>query len=267
MKSQIIANMGSFVLGTGATLVALASWLGTTDLQEIKDSVQSYVTESEEQASALISEYNVIVDSANAEIEEYQKALEKANSNISELIEKYEQDQTKAEEDYADLQQAYDEMVARLDSQYETDQNAIIEQANIEINKANEEVAQAKTDVNAIIEGSQVDEIVSGEKSVLNTTGDKSVNGIIDIVGLQIVSVEDLGVEEIGQSYVKLEHYVKKVTFNDGVTKVVAVRTETNAIKYVNTSTTDTYEWNSLADTYLDTEHRTVIEEYLANQQ
>ena len=83
MKTQLIQSMGSFVLGTGVTLTVLASWLGTTDLQTIKDSVEQYTIKADGQVSALLSEYNVTVENANAEIGEYQVALEQANSNIS----------------------------------------------------------------------------------------------------------------------------------------------------------------------------------------
>ena len=237
MKSQLIANMSSFALGTGATLVALASWLGTADLQEIKDSVSSYVSESEEHASALVEEYNVMVDQANAEIGDYKAALDKANSNISQLIEKYEQDQAQAGEDISDLQAELEAMQARLDQQYASDMNEVIEKANVEINKANEEVAQAKTDVNTIIEGSQVEAIMGSEKSVLDTGGDKSVASIVDIVGIKIVSVEDLGEKTIRSTYLSTQAVnVYKFTYNN--TSLYAIFYEkTDRTKCVEVST------------------------------
>jgi chromosome segregation ATPase len=184
MKSQLINSMLSFTLGTGASLVALAMWTGTTDLQQIKDSVQSYVAESEQHASALASDYQVVVEEANAEIGAYQEALAQANSNISQLITAYEQQEQQAEEDLAELQAELDNFYDYLDHQYERDINHFIEEANAEINKANEEVAQTKTDVNAMIEGSNMEDILAELENVqLDTTGDKTVTDISGIVG------------------------------------------------------------------------------------
>lgn len=194
MKSQLISSMASFVLGTGATLVALSSWLGTSDLQAIKSSVEQYTIKADEQVSALLSEYNVTVNNANAEIGEYKQALQQANDNISQLITAYEdkvdemeQAQASAEQDLADLQAELDNLYARMDSQYETDMNAIIEQANAEINQANQEVADTKEQVQTIIIGSGISSFtIDDHKEHLNkldTTGDKTVTDISEIVG------------------------------------------------------------------------------------
>ena len=193
MKSQIIASMSSFILGTGATLVALSSWLGTTDLQTIKDSVEKYTIKADGQVSALLGEYNVTVNSANAEIGEYKVALKQANDNISQLITAYE---TKVDElesanstyakDLADLQTELDKMKQSANSKYESDMNAIIEQANGEINKANEEVKATKTQVQTIISGSGISNFtIDDHKEHLNkldTTGSKEVTDISSVV-------------------------------------------------------------------------------------
>lgn len=246
MKTQLINSMVSFTLGTGATLVALASWLGTADLQEIKDSVSSYVTESEQHASALVDEYNVMVDQANAEIGDYKAALDKANSNISQLITKYEEMENQSSEDISGLQAQLEEMQARLDQQYETDMNEMIEKANVEINKANEEVAQAKVDVNSIIESSEVEAIMGAEKSELSTDGDKSVENISGIVGLQIDSVEDMGVQTLAKTYshaTNQQIQTYKFTYNDE--KVLyAYFFEKNGVKKVAVSTGLEVEFN-----------------------
>lgn len=183
MKSQLINSMLSFTLGTGASLLGLAMWTGSTDLDQIKQSVQYYVAESEDHASALLSDYNVTVDNANAEIGEYKEALAQANSNITQLITAYEKEQAQAEQDLADLEKELADMQTRLDQQYETDMNVIIDQANTEIESANQEVSDTRVEVAIMIEGSQVDEIVNGEKSQLDTTGDKSVTSIEGIIG------------------------------------------------------------------------------------
>ena len=187
MKTQLLSSMASFVLGTGATLLALSSWLGTSDLQAIKDSVEQYTVKADEQVSALLSEYNVTVDNANAEIGEYKQALQQANDNISQLIVAYEEEQAQAEQDLADLQAELDSLYARMDSQYETDMNAIIEQANNEINTANQEVLDTRVEVETIINGSGVSNFTIDDHkehmNQLDTTGDKSVQDISGIVG------------------------------------------------------------------------------------
>ena len=193
MKTQLISSMASFVLGTGVTLVALASWLGTSDLESIKQAVVQLDSQAEGQAQAFVENYTVTVDQANAEIGEYKVALQQANDNISQLITAYEdkvdemeQAQASAEQDLADLQQALADMQTRLDSQYETDMNAIIEQANAEINQANIEVAETKEYVDLVLENSRTNGIaqdrIAETGKVLDTTGDKSVTDISSIV-------------------------------------------------------------------------------------
>lgn len=192
MKSQLINSMLSFTLGTGASLLGLAMWTGTTDLEQIKNSVQYYVAESEDKASSFLADYNVTVDNANAEIGEYKVALEQANSNISQLITAYEskvEDLENAnatyEQDLADLEQALADMQTRLDQQYESDMNDIVQQANAQIESANQEVSDTRVEVAMIIEGSQMDEIVNGEKSQLDVTGSKEVTDISSIIGTE----------------------------------------------------------------------------------
>lgn len=201
MKATLISSMTSFVLGTGATLLALSSWLGTSDLQTIKSSVQNYVMEAEQNVGALLGEYNVTVNNANAEIGEYKDALAQANSNIDKLITAYNQAEqehqselselqtelgnanTKYETDMKELQAELDKMKQSANSKYETDMNAIIEQANAQINQANIEVGETKEQVQGIINGSIMSDIAeNGERNKLDTTGSKEVTDISSIV-------------------------------------------------------------------------------------
>lgn len=279
MKTQLINSMTSFVLGGGITLASLLAWTGTTDLQAIKDSVQSYVDSSEQQASALLSEYNVMVESANAEIADYQKALEKANSNISQLIEKYEQDQAQAGEDISDLQAELEAMQARLDQQYETDMSAIIAEANTTIKQANDEVAQAKTDVNEIIGGSEMTAIAGGEKSVLDTTGDKTVANVSEILGLQLDSFEFVKQDDImyyyqnGAGENSYSSNIYKVEFNNGKTYYVGMLYNNKELKGLSTDGEkfDSYSQKDAFDTEFDTTYKTLFDEslaqYLASQE
>ena len=192
MKSQLISSMASFVLGTGVTLASLLTWTGASSLDDIRVSIQNYISESEQHSSALVEDYQVTVENANAEIGEYKVALQQANDNISQLITAYEdkvdemeQAQQKAQDDLSDLQSELNMLYVKMNSQYEQDMNEVIEQANAEIDKANQEVQLAKEDVEFYISTSQVDEIVQNAeqlKDQLDTGNDKSVQDISSIV-------------------------------------------------------------------------------------
>lgn len=190
MKQMLINSMVSFTLGTGASIIGIMAWTGSTDLQEIRSSVQNYTERADQQVSALLGEYNVTVNSANAEIGAYEQALEKANGNINKLISAYEDkvdELAQAEQDLSDLQVELGKMQTRLDSQYEQDMNAIIQQANAQIENANNEVKATKEQVDTIINASGVSMFtIDDHKEHLNkldTKGDKSVVEITDIVG------------------------------------------------------------------------------------
>ena len=173
MKTQLISSMVSFTLGTGATIMALSSWLGTTDLQAIKESVVQLDSQAEGQALAYIDNYKVTVDNANAEIGEYKVALQQANDNISQLITAYNNAETehqtevsnlqkeltsansKYETDMKELQEEYDKMVQKINLDYKLDMNEVVEKANEQINKANEEVGETKEYVDTVLENSR----------------------------------------------------------------------------------------------------------------
>lgn len=189
MKTTLITRMGSFILGGGtgvaAALAGLALWTGTSDLGAIKTLVENHMTDTEQQVNAFVQDYQVQVDSANAEIGEYKDALAQANSNIDKLITAYEEEQAQAEQDLADLQQALADMESRLDSQYETDMNAVVEKANEQINQANTEVAETKQYIEeSLLPTSQIDEYIkyAQEYGKVNTGNDKSVHDISSIV-------------------------------------------------------------------------------------
>ena len=268
MALTFTKEVGKYVIGgltgTGITLASLLAWTGATDLQEIKSSVQSYVTSSEQQASALLGEYNVLVDNANAEIGTYQQALERANSNIDQLIEKYNTDQATLNATITDLQQQLEASqgeVANLVTQAEA--NEIIAKANDEIGQANTDVAQAKTDVNDIISKSKMSSIASGEKSKLDTEGDKSVTSAYDILGLQLDMVQNIGKYEKYKTYDVLEF-----TFNDGTTFYIAPDLYGNGTfpKYVATTRQDNLEdmdWRENISDIVPAEHKALINEYL----
>lgn len=151
----------SATVGGTIVLTSLLAWTGTSDLNLIKEGVNSYITKSEQNVSALASSYWGVVDSANAEIGEYQVALEQANANITKLVEEY-QDQ-KAELETLEKQ---------LAEQYVSveDTNDIIERANDEIQSANEEVKATSTEVYGKLASSQMN--IDKTQALNNAKGD-----------------------------------------------------------------------------------------------
>lgn len=198
MKNQLISSMTSFVLGTGVTLASLLTWTGTTDLESIKNLFDSYNQDVETDMEEVVSHYSVTVDQANAEIKDYQDALKQANDNISQLITAYNQAEQEHQQDLADMEEFYllelgdleselARMQTRLDSQYESDMNAIIEQANAEINQANQEVAETNEYINNEIVNSDTynksgNDRIAETGKVLDTTGSKEVTDISSVV-------------------------------------------------------------------------------------
>ena len=137
----------SATVGGGIVLTSLLAWTGTSDLNLIKEGVSSYINKSEQNVSALASQYWATVDSANAEIEEYQEALAQANGNITELVEAYQDQKGELE--------ALEKQIAEQYVSVE-DANEIIERANQEIQSANDEVKAASTEVYGSLINSQM---------------------------------------------------------------------------------------------------------------
>lgn len=213
MKTTLLNRMGNFVLGGGTgvavALTGLALWTGTTDLQAIKQAVVQLDSQAEGQAQAFVDNYKVTVESANAEIGEYKVALQQANDNIDTLITAYmnaetehqtevsnlqktheeelKQAQASAENDLKELQTKLAEMETRLDSQYATDMNEIVEKANEQINQANTEVGETKTYVDEVLKNSRTngkvqDRIAETGKVLDVEEGTPTVNDITGIV-------------------------------------------------------------------------------------
>ena len=161
----IIQEVGKYGFGivTGGTIVltSLFAWTGTSDLNLIKEGVSNYITKSEQNVSALASEYWGVVDSANAEIKDYQKALEEANGNITDLVDAYQNQKTELE--------ALEKQIAEQYVSVE-DTNEIIAKANEEIGKANEEVKAASTEVYGSLINSQMN--IDKTQALNNAKGD-----------------------------------------------------------------------------------------------
>ena len=266
----IATGLTGFTIGV-ASVAGLHSFTGGTLLTNTQTEVSSYVDNVQSNINGL-SSYLQNNNTVNAEvIEKYQQALDKANANLTELKEHITTSDSSLEAELVALQERYDELQASVDAQVQAQVDEVIAKANIQIDAANTASETTYNNVHAKLGSGNINQEVQTIKNANPALAvkdeDLQVESIIDIVGLQVVSIEDLGTEEIGQGY-KVEHYIKKVTFNDGKTKVVAVNSGTNRVGYVNTSeTTNTYSWNSIVDTHLGTEHRAVLEEYLANQQ
>ena len=186
----IIQEVGKYgfgiVTGGGIVLTSLFAWTGTSDLNLIKEGVTSYITKSEQNVSALASEYWGVVDSANAEIGAYKDALAQANGNITKLVDAYQDQKTELE--------ALEKQIA--ESYVSVDEvNEVIAKANTEIQTANEQVKATSTEVYGSLASSQTkidktqalnsakeSEDRTGDLDYLQTGGDKSVVEIEDIV-------------------------------------------------------------------------------------
>ena len=180
----IIQEVGKYgfgvVTGGGIVLASLFAWTGTSDLNLIKEGVSNYITKSEQNVSALASEYWGVVDSANAEIGAYQKALEEANGNITKLVEAYQDQKGELE--------ALEKQIAEQYVSVE-DTNEIIAKANAEIQSANDEVKATSTEVYGSLINSQMNidktqalNNAKGDSQNLQTGGDKTVQDISSIV-------------------------------------------------------------------------------------
>ena len=186
---EILTEVGKYgfgiVTGTGITLLGLLAWTGADDLNTIKDSVDTYVTQAELDVDDMALEYQVLVGNANTSIEGYQEALAEANENISKLVGAYtdtkttlESTQSTLEETQATLdstqatlestqndlttkeQELADLQTQLKDSYVSVDEvNEIIEKANAEIDQANKDVANAKDEVVNKTSGSNLKQI------------------------------------------------------------------------------------------------------------
>lgn len=187
---EILTEVGKYgfgiVTGTGITLLGLLAWTGAEDLQDIKDKFYEFESEAQSEIDSAVFEYSQVVVDANAEIGEYKEALEQANSNISQLITAYESKQaelTTKEQEFADLQTQLAENYVSVD-----EVNEIIEKANDEIGQANQDVADTKLDIanyveySTVSDGSYLQNKLDNVEVELDTTGDKSVTSIEDIV-------------------------------------------------------------------------------------
>lgn len=148
----------------GASMFLAGATLGTTltfgtintfnggDLQTLEQEVTAYQDIANEVVSELEQDWSVQIDSANAEIEDYKQALAQANNNIIELKDKattlndtWEQITIAQAEQLTQQQQQTDaETQAQID--------ALVEQANAEIGRAEEEIKKLKDTIKGNIE-------------------------------------------------------------------------------------------------------------------
>ena len=181
----IIQEVGKYgfgiVTGGGIVLTSLFAWTGTSDLNLIKEGVTSYITKSEQNVSALASEYWGVVDRANAEIKDYQEALEQANGNITKLVEAYQDQKTELETLQTQLKEQYVSV---------SEVNEIIAKANTEIQTANDEVKTTSTQVYGSLVNSQMNidktqalNNAKGDSKDLDTSGNPTVEDISGIIG------------------------------------------------------------------------------------
>ena len=178
-------------LGTALTFGTINTFNGGDDLATLEQHVSEYQDVANGVVDDLEKQWEVQIDDANAEIGDYQLALEQANSNIltlkdkaSELnsawteisnsqkatisqLQQSESDKDKEiadlEQDLVDMESNYNAELERLaeeqkatDAENQAKIDELINQANAEIKKAEDEIARLKGTVVANIEDDEL---------------------------------------------------------------------------------------------------------------
>ena len=221
MDTSTIVKGASMFL-TGATLGTALTFgtintFNSDDLTTLEQHVSEYQETANDVVDDLEKQWEVQIDDANAEIEDYQLALEQANGNILTLKEKaselnsawtkisnsqkatisqlqqdvsdLEQDVSDLEQDNEDLGTNYNEELERLKQQQkQTDEenqakiDALINQANAEIKKAEDEIKALKNQVVSNIEDDELTNYnrpqfdLDDEKEIYVENADLSIN-------------------------------------------------------------------------------------------
>ena len=221
MDTSTIVKGASMFL-TGATLGTALTFgtintFDNSDLTTLESHVSNYQEVANDVVDDLEKQWEVQIDDANAEIEDYQLALKQANGNILTLKEKaselnsawtkisnsqkatisqlqkdvsdLEQDVSDLEQDNEDLGTNYNEELEKLKQQQkQTDEenqakiDALINQANAEILKAENEIKALKNQLVANIEEDELSNykvnkpILEDENEIHIESADLSIN-------------------------------------------------------------------------------------------
>lgn len=253
----IATGLTGFTIGV-VSVAGLHSFTGGEFLTDTQTEVSSYVENVQSNINGL-SSYLQSNNTANAEvIEKYQKALEKANANLTELKEHITTSDSSLEAELVALQAEYDKLQASVDQQVQAKVDEVIAQANIQIDAANIASETTYNNVHAKLGNGNIDNEVQTIKdanlALAVTDEDLQVESIVDVVGIQIENVEDLGNQSFMVSALSSSGHVYKFTFNDGTT--------------IQATSRHIYEgnWKYHKDS-TDTTYLPLIQEYFANQQ
>lgn len=185
-NSQVIKGLATLVsgIGIGAVVVTgLHSFEGTEALQNSEDNVVAYVDDVQTTLDNLAAQIENDKSISNSNLEKYRSALQQANDNITRLGQEMANKDAQHEADLTELQNQLAEAETRINQQAQAKVDEVVEQANAEIDKANNEVASTTQTIDdATSAKASQNETVQYIQEQLNSTEvtdeEVAVNGI-----------------------------------------------------------------------------------------
>lgn len=189
-NSQVVKGLATLVsgIGIGAVVVTgLHSFDGTESLQNTQTNVSMYVDDVQSTLDNLAAQIENDKSISNSNLEKYRSALQQANDNITRLGQEMANKDAQHEADLAELQNQLADAETRINQQAQAKVDEVVEQANAEIDKANEEVANTTQAINdATSTKASQNETVQYIQEQLNSTEvtdeDVAVNGIDEFI-------------------------------------------------------------------------------------
>lgn len=185
-NSQVIKGLATLVsgIGIGAVVVTgLHSFEGTEALQNSEDNVVAYVDDVQTTLDNLAAQIENDKSISNSNLVKYRSALQQANDNITRLGQEMANKDAQHEADLTELQNQLAEAETRINQQAQAKVDEVVEQANAEIDKANNEVASTTQTIDdATSAKASQNETVQYIQEQLNSTEvtdeEVAVNGI-----------------------------------------------------------------------------------------
>lgn len=189
-NSQVVKGLATLVsgIGIGAVVVTgLHSFDGTESLQNTQTNVSMYVDDVQSTLDNLAAQIENDKSISNSNLVKYRSALQQANDNITRLGQEMANKDAQHEADLAELQNQLADAETRINQQAQAKVDEVVEQANAEIDKANEEVANTTQAINdATSTKASQNETVQYIQEQLNSTEvtdeDVAVNGIDEFI-------------------------------------------------------------------------------------
>lgn len=189
-NSQIIKGLATLVsgIGIGAVVVTgLHSFEGTESLQNSENNVVAYVRDAQHTLDDLSQQIENDKNISNSNLEKYRSALQQANDNITRLGQEMANKDAQHEADLAELQNQLADAETRINQQAQAKVDEVVAQANAEIDKANEEVANTTQMINDTTSTrASKSQVVQDIQSQLNSTEvtdeEVAVNGIDEFI-------------------------------------------------------------------------------------